>query len=56
MTKKGNSAFAPPGYESDMAAFGDILSDADIWAVLHQEFLPEDIRRHHAAMSKRAKK
>jgi mono/diheme cytochrome c family protein len=34
MTKNGMRAYAPPGYESDMQAFGDILSDAEIWAVL----------------------
>jgi hypothetical protein len=33
ITRKGISAFAPPGYESDMPAFGD-LGDAEIWAVL----------------------
>ncbi len=58
MTKKGNSAFAPPGYESDMAAFGGVLSDADIWAVLAfiKSSWPEEIRRRHTALSERAKK
>jgi S-disulfanyl-L-cysteine oxidoreductase SoxD len=26
--------YAPPGYQSDMPAFGNTLSDEDIWAVL----------------------
>jgi mono/diheme cytochrome c family protein len=26
--------YAPPGYTSDMPAFGDKLRDAEIWAVL----------------------
>jgi mono/diheme cytochrome c family protein len=26
--------YAPPGYESDMPAFGGQLTDEDIWAVL----------------------
>lgn len=34
LTKRGMQPHAPPGYESDMPAFGNVLSDADIWAVL----------------------
>ena len=35
MVKKGLVPdYAPPGYESDMPAFGKALSDRDIWAVL----------------------
>jgi mono/diheme cytochrome c family protein len=26
--------YGPPGYQSDMPAFGTVLSDADIWSVL----------------------
>ena len=33
MTKNG-TAETVPGYETDMPAYKDILSDADIWAVL----------------------
>ena len=46
------------GYESDMAAFGGVLSDADIWAVLAfiKSSWPEEIRRRHAAMSMRSKR
>jgi mono/diheme cytochrome c family protein len=58
ITKQGISPFAPPGYESDMAAFGGVLSDADIWAVLAfiKSSWPEEIRRRHTALSERAKK
>ena len=34
ITKKGVSAFAPPNYATDMPAFGGVLGDDDIWAVL----------------------
>ncbi len=34
MTKYGVTPFAPPDYETDMPAFGDVLSDAEIIAVL----------------------
>ncbi|KAA0571895.1 c-type cytochrome [Azospirillum sp. Sh1] len=58
ITKQGIAAFAPPGYSSDMPAFGGKLSDADIWAVLAfiKSSWPEDIRRRHAAISERSKK
>lgn len=58
ITREGIAAFAPPGYSSDMPAFGGALSDADIWAVLAfiKSSWPEEIRRRHAAMSERAKK
>lgn len=57
ITKQGIAAFAPPGYSSDMPAFGAKLSDADIWAVLAfiKSSWPEEIRRRHAAMSERSK-
>lgn len=34
MVKQGYAAYAPPGYKTNMAAFGGILTDAQIWAVL----------------------
>lgn len=39
--------YAPPGYQSDMPAFGGTLSDDDIWAVLAyiKSRWPEEIRR-----------
>jgi len=33
-TKYGWQRFAPPGYKSTMLGFQDVLSDAEIWAVL----------------------
>ena len=33
-TKLGGQALAPPGFNSAMPAFGETLSDNDIWAVL----------------------
>ncbi len=55
ITKQGIAAFAPSGYESDMPAFGDVLSDAEIWAILAfiKSSWPEEIRRRHAVMSGR---
>src|SRR4051812_1111037 len=34
ITKNGLKDYAPPGYQSDMPAFGSQLSDVEIWAVL----------------------
>lgn len=34
MTKNGVAPYAPPGYQSDMPAFRDKLSDEEIWAAL----------------------
>lgn len=58
ITKQGAAAFAPPGYASDMPAFGDILGDTAIWAVLAyiKSTWPDETRRRHAAMSEQAKK
>lgn len=38
--------YAPPGYQSDMPAFGNTLSDEDIWSVLAyiKTSWPRDIR------------
>lgn len=33
-TEKGGAALGGPGFKSAMPAFGDVLSDRDIWAVL----------------------
>jgi S-disulfanyl-L-cysteine oxidoreductase SoxD len=48
MTKYGlvPGKYAPPGHESDMPAFGGILSDEDIWAVLAyiKASWPEELR------------
>lgn len=39
--------YAPPGYQSDMPAYGGVLSDEDIWAVLAyiKSSWPQEIRR-----------
>ncbi len=34
ITKDGSEAYAPLGYKSDMSAFGQLLTDQQIWAVL----------------------
>jgi mono/diheme cytochrome c family protein len=34
ITKHGLGPYAPQGYQSDMPAFGDKLTDDEIWAVL----------------------
>jgi mono/diheme cytochrome c family protein len=34
VTKYGTAAVAGPDYKTDMSAFGEILSDTEIWAVL----------------------
>jgi mono/diheme cytochrome c family protein len=41
---------APPGYESDMPAFGDRLSDEQVWAVLAyiKSHWPQRIQQAHA--------
>lgn len=46
ITKHGAERDAPPGYQSDMTAFGNQLSDEQIWAVLSyiKSTWSEDIR------------
>jgi S-disulfanyl-L-cysteine oxidoreductase SoxD len=57
MTKYGlvPGKYAPPGYESDMPAFGGILSDEDIWAVLAyiKSHWPDEIRAAQREMTLR---
>jgi len=58
IVKDGLAKHAPPGYESDMPAFGGVLSDEQIWAVLayiESTWLPE-IRARQAAITQQAKK
>ncbi|MDA0704071.1 MAG: cytochrome c [Proteobacteria bacterium] len=53
ITKQGTAAIAPPGYESDMPGFADILSDAeirDLLAYIHSRW-PAEIRARQAAIS-----
>ncbi|MEO5693354.1 MAG: cytochrome c, partial [Usitatibacter sp.] len=53
LVKRGPGPHAPPGYESDMPAFGATLSDAEIRAVLAfiKSRWPEDVRRKQAQIS-----
>jgi mono/diheme cytochrome c family protein len=46
MTKHGLGPYAPPGYESDMPGFDQILTDHQIWAVLAfiKSTWPKDVR------------
>jgi len=45
--------YAPPGYQSDMPAFGATLSDDDIWAVLAyiKSSWPEALRKSHRELN-----
>jgi mono/diheme cytochrome c family protein len=53
ITKHGIERHAPPGYESDMPAFGKQLSDDEIWAVLAyiKSTWPEETRKWQAEVS-----
>lgn len=51
--------YAPQGYESDMPAFGDRLSDEEIWAVLafiKSRWTSSEVREARAQMSASAAK
>ncbi|MEQ8228794.1 MAG: cytochrome c [Rhodospirillales bacterium] len=57
MTKHGLvPPLAPEGYESDMPAFGDVLSDDEIWSVLDfiKSTWPDRFRRRQQDVTKRA--
>ena len=53
ITKHGIERHAPPGYQSDMPAFGGRLTDAEIWAVLAyiKSTWPEETRKWQAEVS-----
>ena len=55
IVKNGIEPYAPPGYQSDMPAFKDVLSDEQAWAVLAfiQSSWPEDIRERQRSISVR---
>lgn len=55
MTKDGMSSIIP-GYESTMPAFGEILSDEEIWAVLAyiKSHWPDEIRAIQEDIDRRA--
>jgi mono/diheme cytochrome c family protein len=46
--------YAPPSYQSDMPAFGGVLSDEEIWAVLAyiKSSWPSEIRRAQYEMTR----
>ncbi|MGZ5137852.1 MAG: c-type cytochrome [Burkholderiales bacterium] len=53
IVKRGIQAHAPPGYQSDMPAFGSRLPDEDMWAVLAyiKNTWPEETRKWQAEVS-----
>ena len=53
MTKNGTAKLMP-GYETDMPAYKDVLSDADIWAVLSfiESTWPADIRERQQRINR----
>lgn len=54
ITRDGMGAFAPPGYQSDMPAFGNIMSTDEIAAVLAfiKSTWPADARRRQEAIGR----
>lgn len=58
MTKFGIvPPLAPKGYESDMPAFGDILTDDEIWSILDfiKSTWPDRFQRRQQDVTKRAR-
>ena len=57
ITQGGVQTHAPTGYQSDMPAFGDILSDADIWAALSyiKSRWPKEIQQKHSTINRNAR-
>ncbi|MHA1566119.1 MAG: c-type cytochrome [Alphaproteobacteria bacterium] len=56
ITKLGGQAGAPPGFRSAMPAFGDQMTDEEIWATLAfiKESWPRDIRAAQQRASRAA--
>lgn len=56
VTKYGIAAVAPAGYQTDMTGFGELLSDAEIWAILAfiKSRWPPQIQVRQAEISRRA--
>lgn len=54
-TKRG-VALAPEGFKSAMPGFGEVLTDAEIWAVLAyiKSRWPADVRARHAEINRRS--
>lgn len=58
ITKQGIAPFAPAGYVTDMPAFGEVLSDAEIWAILayiKSTWPPEALRAQQARTDQAAR-
>jgi mono/diheme cytochrome c family protein len=57
ITRNGVAAYAPPGYQSDMPAFADKLTDTEIWAVIAyiKSTWPPQAREYQAAISGRSR-
>ena len=55
ITKQGVAAFAPEGYTTDMAGFGEVLSDREITAVISyiKSTWTSEIREHQERITKR---
>jgi mono/diheme cytochrome c family protein len=56
ITKKGILPYAPQGYESDMPAFGDVLTDeqiAALWAYIKSTW-PERERQYQEQMTRQS--
>jgi mono/diheme cytochrome c family protein len=55
VTKLGTLRFAPPGYKSTMKGFADVLSDAEIHAVIAfiKAAWPPEIRARQADITAR---
>jgi mono/diheme cytochrome c family protein len=53
ITKNGGQSISPPGYRNGMPAFGGVLSDEEIWAVLAyiKSTWPPDIQATQADIS-----
>src|SRR5262249_47488615 len=56
MTKFGMGPFAPPGYQSDMPAYADRLTDDEVWAVLAyiKSTWPASIQARQARLKQQA--
>lgn len=57
ITKLGLAPFAPPNYQSDMPAFGGVLTDDEIWAVVAfmKSTWPAEIQAHQRRITERTR-
>jgi len=56
ITKRGGAAVAPEGFKSGMPPFADVITDAEIWAVLSfiKSRWPAPVRKRQERMSERS--